>query len=164
VTDRHSADPLETSLLFEVFALNQAVARFLRDAMRDGPLTPAEFAVYSAVFELEAAAPTRIAARLGMSLTTFMDQLRVMEARGHARRVDHPSDRRSYRLVLTAEGLAAHRAANRSFEAAYDAFAAALGEDEEGPKRVLQALRQAAEDAGRRLGPASRSPSAGRAG
>jgi len=48
-------DPLDTSLLFEVFALNQAVGRFLADAMREGPLTPAEYAVYSAMFELESA-------------------------------------------------------------------------------------------------------------
>ena len=53
------AGPLGTSLLFDVFALNQAVGRLLNAAMRDGPLTPGEYAVYSAVFELEAATPDR---------------------------------------------------------------------------------------------------------
>ena len=42
-----------TSLLFDVFALGQSVGRLLSAAMRDGPLTPAEYAVYSAMFELE---------------------------------------------------------------------------------------------------------------
>ena len=140
-------DPLDTSLLFEVFALNQAVGRFLAEAMRDGPLTPAEYAVASAIFELEAATPTAIAARLGMRLTTFMDQLRAMERRGHARRIPHPTDRRSYRVVLSADGLAAHRAANRRFESAHVAFVDALGGGEVRPRQVLRAMREAADRA-----------------
>jgi DNA-binding MarR family transcriptional regulator len=139
-------DPLDTSLLFEVFALNQSVGRFLIEAMRDGPLRPAEYAVYSAIFELESATPTVLATRLGMRLTTFMDQLRVVESRGHARRLPHPTDGRSYRVVLTAEGLTAHRAANRLFERAYDAFAEALG-GEVRPRQVIRAMRAAVERA-----------------
>jgi DNA-binding MarR family transcriptional regulator len=148
---RPRPDPLDTSLLFEVFALNQSVGRFLAEAMNDGPLTPAEYAVYSAIFELESATPTALAARLGMRLTTFMDQLRLVESRGHARRLPHPTDRRSYRVVLTAEGLAAHRAANRLFEAAYHAFVDALGGGEVRPRQVLRAMRDAADRAGARV-------------
>ena len=140
-------DPLDTSLLFEVFALNQAVGRFLAEAMRDGPLTPAEYAVYSAMFELESGTPTALAARLGMRLTTFMDQLRLVEARGHARRLPNPGDQRSYRVVLTADGLAAHRAANRLFERAYDGFVEALDGGEVRPRQVLRAMREAADRA-----------------
>lgn len=139
--------PLDTSLLFEVFALNQSVGRFLADAMRHGPLTPADYAVYSAIFELEAASPTTLAARLGMRLTTFMDHLRTIERRGHARRLPHPSDRRSYRVVLSADGLAAHRAANRLFEAAHGAFVQALGVDEARSRGTIRAMREAADRA-----------------
>ena len=155
MTDR-SADPLDTSLLFDVFTLNQAVGRLLADAMRDGPLTPAEYAVYSAIFELEAATPTRIAARLGVRLTTFMDQLRDITQRGHARRLPHPSDRRSYRVTLTAEGRAAHRAANERFERAHAAFDRALGDDARAAKSMLRALREAALNAAPRVDAPSR--------
>jgi DNA-binding MarR family transcriptional regulator len=140
-------DPLDTSLLFEVFALNQAVGRFLADAMREGPLTPAEYAVYSAMFELESGTPTALAARLGMRLTTFVDQLRAVEARGHARRLPNAADRRSYRVVLTTDGLSAHRAANRLFERAHDAFVDELGGGEVRPRQVLRAMREAADRA-----------------
>jgi DNA-binding MarR family transcriptional regulator len=159
------AGALGTSLLFDVFALNQAVGRFLAAAMRDGPLTPAEYAVYSAVFELEAATPTVIAARLGMRLTTFMDQLRVMEGRGHARRAGHPTDGRSYRVVLTATGHEAHRAANRLFERADAAFRANLPGGEERAKAALLGVRTAADAvlAGLGAGPSPR-PRGGRAG
>lgn len=137
-------DPLDTSILFDVFVLNQAVGRLLATAMRDGPLTPAEYAVYSAIFELEAASPTELAARLGMRLTTFMDQLRLIEGRGHARRLDNPKDRRSYRVVLTATGLDVHRAANRLFEAAYQAFIRRLPEGVGPAKQALLVVREAA--------------------
>ena len=91
------ADALDgpaTSLLFDVFALHQAVGRFLQEAMRAGPLTPAEYAVYSAIFELEAASPTRVAARLGMRLTTFVDRLRTSVDRNDR----HPHGDRAARL------------------------------------------------------------------
>jgi DNA-binding MarR family transcriptional regulator len=140
-------DPLATSLLFDVFALNQSVGRLLAEAMSDGPLTPAEYAVYSAIFELEAASPTELAARLGMRLTTFVDQLRSIERRGHAHRMRHPSDGRSYRVTLSAAGLAAHRAANARFEVAYAAFARALPGGEEQARIGLRTLRNAADAA-----------------
>jgi DNA-binding MarR family transcriptional regulator len=136
-----------TSLLFDVFATSQAVGRLLAAAMRDGPLTPSEYAISSAIFELEAATPTALAARLGMPLTTFADHVRALELRGHAARLPHPTDRRSYRVVLTAAGREAHRAANAGFEAAHRAFTAALPNGEASVRQGLQDIRAAADRA-----------------
>ena len=136
-----------TSLLFDVFAVNQAVGRMLAEAMRHGPLTPAEYAVYSAVFELESATPTVLASRLGMRLTTFMDQLRLLESRGHAARIPHPTDGRSYKVVLTAAGREAHRAANHRFEDVDRRFRAFLLGDEAFAQDCLRSIRRAAEAA-----------------
>ena len=157
------SNPLATSLLFDVFAVNQAVSRLLAETMQAGPLTPGEYAVYSAMFELEAASPTQLAVRLGMRLTTFVDQLREIERRGHARRIAHPTDRRSYRVVLTADGLAAHRAANRDFERVYATFEAELGEGEAIVRAALRAVHDAASRA-RAVLAASPRLSGGRAG
>jgi DNA-binding MarR family transcriptional regulator len=142
---------LDTSILFDVFALDQAVGRLLTTAMRESPLTPADYAVSSAIFELEAASPTELAARLGMRLTTCMDQLRRFEARGLARRLPHPTDGRSYRIVLTRAGTEAQRLANRSFEGAYQAFVAGLPAGGRGARRSLRSLRGAADAALARL-------------
>lgn len=136
-----------TSLLFDVFATSQSVGRLLVAAMRGSPLTPTEYAVASAIFELEAATPTALAARLGMPLTTFADHLRAFEARGYAARLPHPTDGRSYRVVLTAPGREAHRAANAGFEVAHRAFSAALPMDEDAVRAALAAVRAAAESA-----------------
>jgi DNA-binding MarR family transcriptional regulator len=157
--------PPPTSLLFDVFALSQAVGRFLAAAMRDSPLNPTEYAVYSAIFELEAASPTQLAARLGMRLTTFIDQLRTIEERGHAGRVSHPTDGRSYRVVLTASGREAHLAANRRFESADHLFRSQLPHGEAAAKAGLLGIRLAAEAAMTDSGPVlSPRPRAGRAG
>lgn len=158
--DHSASNAPETSLLFEVFATSQAVGRLLAVAMRDSPLTPSEYAVYSAIFELEAATPTALAARLGMPLTTFADQLRALEARGHVARLPHPTDGRSYRVVLTAAGREAHRAANAGFEAAHAAFTVGLPNGESRVRAALADVRTAADAA------ASVSPrrSIGRAG
>ena len=132
-------DSPATSLLFDVFALNQSVGRLLADAMRGGPLTPTEYAVYSAIFELESSSPTQLSKRLGMRLTTFMDQLRLIERRGHSRRFDDPTDRRSYQVTLTAAGLNAHREANRRFELARRAFMTEVASVEAAAAKTLWA-------------------------
>jgi hypothetical protein len=58
--------------------------------------------------------------------------------------VAHPTDRRSYRVVLTAAGLQTHRAANAQFERASAAFEAELGRDRMGAKSALLGVRAAA--------------------
>ena len=132
------------SLLFDAFVLDQAVGRLLSTAMADGPLTPAEYAIYSVVFEEEAVTPTLMARRLGTPLTTVIDQVRAMERRGHLRRVPNPADGRSFQVVLTGDGLAAHRAANRQFESAHDRLIRALDADPAAVRAALQALADAA--------------------
>lgn len=156
----HATDP-PTSLLFDVFALSQAVGRLLDAYMADSPLTPNEYAFYSAIFETESIKPTALAARLGMPLTTVMDHLARFERRADIARMTDADDRRATRVVLTAAGLAAHRAANVSFETAYRAFTAALGGDEADAQRALRDVRAAVEEAAR-AAPRETSPSARR--
>lgn len=141
------SDPMATTLLFDVFALNQAVGRLLESAMAEGPLTPAEYALYSAVFELEVASPTALADRLGMPLTTLVDRLREVEARGHVRRLPNPRDGRSHLIALTAAGLAAHASAGRLFEIAHRAVIEALPTSEAGAQLGLRGIRTAVERA-----------------
>lgn len=135
------------SIFFELYALSQAVRQLLLTTMADGPLTPEEYALYSAVFEAESLTPTDLAARLSMPITTVMERVRVLEERGHARRVSHPRDGRSYLLVLTAAGRVAHRQANERFELAYSAFLESLAGDEVRAHAQLERLRRAAEHA-----------------
>lgn len=152
-------EPLSSpSLFFEVYALGQAVRRLLADAMASSPLTPAEYAIYSAIFEDERLTPTRMARRLGMPLTTAMDHIARLEALGHVRRTVSATDRRATLVSLTASGLAAHRAANHNFERAYEGFLAELEIDEMDATKTLVSLREAVEQALARATPRGQTP------
>jgi DNA-binding MarR family transcriptional regulator len=135
------------SVFFEMYALGGSIRELLATAMAKSPLRPDEYALYSAIFEDERITPTRLARRQGVPLTTAMDQIARLERRGHARRIADPRDGRARLVTLTANGLAAHRAANAHFEAAYAAFADALPIPEESATRTLRAIRGAVESA-----------------
>ena len=135
------------SIFFDVYALEQSISRLLATAMADSPLTPEEYAFYSAIFEDEQITPTTLSRVTGTPLTTVMDQVARLEARGHARRSVDPRDRRATLVTLTATGLAAHRDANRFFESGYSAFVATLPVDEATAARWLSVIRGAVEAA-----------------
>jgi DNA-binding MarR family transcriptional regulator len=134
-------------VFFEAYALNQSIRRLLAGAMADSPLTPEQYAIYSAIFEDEQITPTRMAERLGAPLTTVMDHVARLERLGHVRRTVDPRDRRATLVTLTANGLAAHRTANRYFERAYADFASALSVDDATATRWLGVIREAVESA-----------------
>ncbi|MDL2334681.1 MAG: hypothetical protein QFC55_01440, partial [Chloroflexota bacterium] len=69
-----------------------------------------------------------------------------MREAGHLAEQKDPHDGRSRTLSLTRAGLAAHRRANRSFEAAYAAFVRRVGSQARA-KVALVAVETAARDA-----------------
>jgi DNA-binding MarR family transcriptional regulator len=135
------------SLLFDVFVLDQRIGQLLETAMARSPLRPEDYAVYSVVFEEEAVSPTAMAAELSMPLTTVVDYVRLIESRGHCRRMANPKDGRSYLVTLTAAGRRAHREANLLFERAYEAFLTAMPQGEEVARSQIHGLLVAAEKA-----------------
>ncbi len=134
---------VRSSVFLEVFALSQAVRQLLLSTMTGGPLTPEEYAVYSAVFEAESVTPTEMGRRLGMPKTTVMERVRAMDERGHVRRMTNPRDGRSYQLILTGAGLAAHRQSHGRFEEAYRAFIREFGGNESRAQARLAQIRAA---------------------
>jgi len=139
------------SLLFEVYAASRAVGELVAAAMADSPLTPEEYAVYSVLFDEGPHAPTELARRTGMPATSMSHFVRSMLERGHAERAPSPADRRSYRIVLTAAGLAAHGVAGAAFAEADQRFIRALAADEEDARATLRAIGKAASTAEARL-------------
>jgi DNA-binding MarR family transcriptional regulator len=132
------------SLLFELYAASRASSELIHAAMVEAPLTPAEYAVYSVIFDEGPHAPTELARRTGMPPTSMSHFVRAMLERGHAQRSPSPEDRRSYRIVLTEAGLHAHAASSRAFQEANDRFVGALAVDEEDARAILRAIGRAA--------------------
>ena len=139
------------SLLFELYAASRSAGELLRAAMVDSPLTPEEYAVYSVLFDEGPHAPTELARRAGMPPTSMSHFVRAMLERGHAERALSPADRRSYRIVLTDAGLAAHAAASLAFSEANARFVGALAADEEEARVILRGIGRAASVARERL-------------
>ena len=139
------------SLLFDLFAANQQVRTLLTRAMADTGLTADEYAVYSILFDEGPHAPSELARRAGMPATTMTHYVRAMLESGHVERAASSSDRRSYRLVLTPAGIAAHRRASQAFAEAHRRFIGALTVDEEEAGAVLRAIGRAAGVAATRL-------------
>ena len=79
-------------MLFDLFALNQRLRRLLALALADAGLRADEYAVYSLLFDQGPLTATQMAVRMAMPLTTVLDYLRTMDARGHLRRARHPRD------------------------------------------------------------------------
>lgn len=139
------------SLLFELYAASRAAGELLATAMADSPLTPEDYAVYSVLFDEGPHAPTELARRTGMPPTSMSHFVKAMLERGHAERSPSPEDRRSYRIVLTAAGLAAHELASRAFAVADEHFIRAFPVDEEEARLTLRAIGRAASTAEHRL-------------
>jgi DNA-binding MarR family transcriptional regulator len=139
------------SLLFDLFAANQQVRTLLGRALADTGLTADEYAIYSILFDEGPHAPSELARRAGMPPTTMTHYVRSMLERDHVERAPSSSDRRSYRLVLTPAGIAAHGRASRAFTQAHHRFIGALTVDEEEAGAVLRALGRAAGVAETRL-------------
>jgi DNA-binding MarR family transcriptional regulator len=137
----------QLSVLFEVHAAAQAVAGLVGEALRDAPLTPAEYAHYSVLYDEGPSTPTELARRSGLALTSMMHVVRALLAKGHAERLPDPTDGRSYRLALTPDGYAAHAAASAAFGLAERRFSRALRLPQAQAREVLQAVGTAARSA-----------------
>lgn len=131
------------SLLFDFFVLNQRVRRLVAAALADVTLRADEYAVYGLLFEQGPLTATEMARRLGMPLTTLLDYLRAMDARGHLRRQRHPRDGRAQALSLTMAGVTEHQRTNKAWEVMRARLERALAMSPADIRRALHALDDA---------------------
>lgn len=137
-----------------IFAVDQQLGGLLGQTMRDAPLRPGEFAVYSALRLEQPVTPTRLAGVLGMPATTLSSALRKMSEAGHLNRTPNPADGRSSLVELTAAGRAVTEGCFPAFRTAIDAFREQLTEEfvtEHELLRVLEGASRAIAAASERL-------------
>jgi len=96
--------PARTNVLFDTWLVSRAANALLDAALEPAGLTGDEFAVYS-MLQSGPLTPTQLADWMAAPLTTVSSYVKRFRARGHVAREPHPDDARSYRLVLTAEGV-----------------------------------------------------------
>jgi DNA-binding MarR family transcriptional regulator len=92
------------TILLDVFLTYQKRKRLIEAALADVEVSAEDYVFYVIVGAEGPWTPTALAARLELPLSTVLFRLRRLERRGHAERVPHPDDGRSFHVRLTAEG------------------------------------------------------------
>jgi DNA-binding MarR family transcriptional regulator len=117
------------TILFEVFWSNQKRTRLIETALDGVDLPPEDYPFYVLIGAEGPLTPTDLAARLEMPLSTVLFRTRRVERRGHAERVRHPEDGRSFLLRLTADGAKLLGRARPAFRDYAEAVEARLGSE-----------------------------------
>jgi len=85
------------------WAMNNSVNRMLREnGLAD--ISVAYFAVLQALWETDGLSISDLGERVQLEKSTMTSLIDRMEAAGLVRRDDHPTDRRAYRICITARG------------------------------------------------------------
>lgn len=134
---------IDANALFGVWSLARSVRALLDEALAESGLDADEYAVYSLLAVRDGVTPTELANWLAAPATTVTSYVKRLEGRGHLERVAHPSDGRSYRMVLTPTGRRAHRRAAGLFVPVLGRIETALGQAEPRVRDALLTLRLA---------------------
>lgn len=103
-TERQVGVP-DGNLVLDLFLLQQRIGELMELALRGTETRPSEYAVYSQL-AIGPMTPRELSARLGLTSSTLTGHLDALARRQHVTRSPNPQDGRSYRVELTAEGLA----------------------------------------------------------
>ena len=123
--------------LFLVWIVSRSTEDLLNTVLTPVGLTGDEFAIYSILDASPGITPGELSRWMAAPPTSVSSYVKRLEARGHLTRRSHPSDRRSYRILLTAAGKRTHRSAVALFAPVRTQIIQALG-DQDGP--VLESL------------------------
>lgn len=130
----------ELTPFFDAFVLDRAVGELLTRTMAATAISPADYALYSAIDRDAEATPSGLAASIGVPRATMTDWLRTVEGRGHLERRRVPTDGRRWHVRLTESGQRVHADAQKAFGVAYVAF---LRHYDGSPDALSRALRSA---------------------
>ena len=136
--------------LFLVWLVARSTEDLMDSALRPAGVTGDEFALYSVLAASPGITPSELSRWMAAPPTSVSSYVKRLEARGHVLRTPHQSDRRSYRIHLTAAGRRTHQAAASLFGPVrahvIDALAGQDGRVEESLlllREVVDALRAA---------------------
>ena len=134
------------NVLFDTWLVSRAVHSLIDDVIKPTGLDADEFAVYSVLSRSDGMTPSELSRWMSAPATTVSSYVKRFQKRGHVERIPSTEDRRSYRLILTAEGRAAHRRAGELFQPTLAEVEGALGQHEPNVRRQLLELRQVIDD------------------
>ena len=120
--------------LFMVWLVSRSTNDLLDTVVGPAGVTGDEFAIYSVLAASPGITPGELSRWMAAPPTSVSSYVKRLEGRGHLTRRPHPSDRRSYRIHLTAAGRRTHQHAVTLFGPIRSQVIEALN-DHEGPVR-----------------------------
>jgi len=136
----------EPNVVLQFFLAAQPVGRLVERAIRKSGMSASDYAILSAIDELEPVTPADVARLTGMPRPTLSATIERLTRAGHLRRRKNPRDGRSYTLALSARGRRAKAENGAALLEAEKQLAARLPHPERATA-LLADLRVAAEAA-----------------
>jgi len=127
--------------LFLVWIVSRSTEDLLDTVLAPAGLTGDEFAIYSVLSASPGITPTELSRWMAAPATSVSSYVKRLEARGHLDRQTHPSDRRSYRIRLTAAGEGAFEAGAALFGPVRDRVIETLGDRDDAVREALLTVR-----------------------
>ncbi len=136
----------QPNLFLQFFLASQPIGRLIERAIMPSAMKATDYAVLSAIDELQPVMPSDIASSTGMPRPTLTPYIERLQQSGLVDRVSNPHDGRSYMLTLTREGQRVKDENGRALEVALRRLADHLGDDTASLTDMLGRLREAAEE------------------
>jgi DNA-binding MarR family transcriptional regulator len=124
-----------------VWLVSRATNDLLDTVVRPAGLTGDELAIYSVLAASPGITPGELSRWMAAPPTTVSSYVKRLEGRGHLTRKPHRSDRRSYRLYLTAAGRRTHQHAVTLFGPVRSQVIEALNDHDDRVRESLLRLR-----------------------
>ena len=127
------------------WAMNNSVNRMLREnGLAD--ISVAYFAVLQALWEMDGLSISDLGEKVQLEKSTMTSLIDRMEAAGLVRRDDHPTDRRAYRICITARGRELEEKLDQVVTEAYNRLT--LGVPERDLQAAIEVLKAILKNAG----------------
>ena len=132
--------------LFLVWLVARSTEDLMDRVLAAAGVTGDEFALYSVLAAAPGITPSELSRWMAAPPTSVSSYVKRLEARGHLVREAHPSDRRSYRIHLTAAGRRTHRTAATLFAPVRARVIDALAAHDDRVEDSLLLLRELVDD------------------
>lgn len=136
----------EPNLFLQFFLTGQPIGRLIERVIAPSGMKATEYAVLSAVDELEPVMPSDVSRLTGIPRPTLTPHIERLVAAGYVGRVPNARDGRSYMLTLTPEGHRVKDESGRALDVALRSLLAHLEGDGSELVSALERLREAAEE------------------